>query len=231
MKQLLMAVVLIVAGLGWTESRGAEIRYSDVIYLDEVNLPPLQLKALARVPLMFSRDNSSIIGHIAPGQTVTVLGVGASQYYVNVRIATGQARGWLRLDALEPPAPEVLADLKRRRERAVKHKELIARHEVIIGMTRDEVRASLGKPDKIARTVTADGEAEQWSYVTYRYLPQYNYFYDARGQLQQNVVYQRVPTGHKIVVFRNNEVAVIEDHTQERTPPPITTVVPPLIVP
>jgi hypothetical protein len=225
-----MLVVALVGMTVTTPARAADIRYSDVMYMDEMNLPPLMLKVRVRAPLMFTRDRSSILGHVSPGQVVTVLGVGETQYYISSQIATGPARGWVRSDAIEPLAPEVLADIKQRRERTQKHKDLIDRHEVAIGMTPEEVRASLGKPDKTTRTVTKEGAEELWSYVTYRYLPQYSYVQDKYGQMNPNVIYQRMPIGHKTIVFRNGEVALIEDHVEDRPPPPVSTVVPPLII-
>ena len=39
----------------------AEIRYDDVIYLDEWKQPALHLKALYRTPITFSRDPRSIL--------------------------------------------------------------------------------------------------------------------------------------------------------------------------
>jgi hypothetical protein len=223
-------MVVVLAGMTAMNARGADIRYSDVMYLDEVDLPPLMLKVVARAPLTFTRDNSSILGYVSPGQVVTVLGVGEQQYYIATRIATGPARGWVRLDAMEKPDPQVLNDLKEQRDQVLKHKELIANHEIALGMTADEVRASLGKPDKTTRTVTKDGEEIIWSYVTYRYLPHYDYFRDKYGQLNQTVIYQRVPIGHKTVVFRDGRVTMIEDHDEEKNPAPVTTVVPPLII-
>lgn len=223
---LMILATLLVAG----SVTGAEIRYADVVYLDDIKAPPLQLKVLTRSPLTFSRDSSSLLGHVAAGQVVNVLAIGTGQYYIATRIATGPARGWMQASACEAPKEEVMADINQRRDRAVKHKELIERHEVAIGMSPEEVRASLGKPDKTTRTVMAEDKEEVWSYVTYRYLPQYNTFRDKYGQWQQTVIYQRQPIGHKTIVFRNGQVFLVEDHEEKRPQPPVTTIVPPVII-
>jgi len=223
---LTVLVAVLMAG----NATGADIRYADVVYMDDIKVAPLQLKVLTRTPLTFSRDSSSLLGHVPAGQVVTVLGMGSGQYYISTRIATGPARGWIRSDACEAPSEKVMADINQRREQTVKHKELIERHEVAIDMSTDEVRASLGKPDKVTRTVIAEGKEEIWSYVTYRYLPHYNTFRDPYGQWQQTVIYQRQPIGHKTIVCRNGLVFLIEDHEEKRPPPPVTTVVPPVII-
>ncbi len=207
--------------------RGAEIRYDDVIYLDALKLPPLKLKALVRAPITFSRDATSVVGHVSPKQTVNVLGVGEQHHYVSVIAVSGLVRGWIPVSALENVSDNTVADLKRRHARMLKHKELIERKEVALGMNKDEVRASLGRPSKTARSVTAEGEVERWSYVVYRYLPQYQRVYDRQGRLQQQVVYRRVPVGHRVVVFTNNEITRIEDESQERGAVLEGTIVPP----
>src|SRR5437867_3336257 len=108
----------------------AEIRYSDVFYLDEWKQAPLQLKAITRVPIMFSRDQSNVIAHIPKGQVATVIGWTEATYYVIVQIATGPARGWVDVRGLETPPQEVVDKLRIRRERMLANREVIARHEV-----------------------------------------------------------------------------------------------------
>jgi hypothetical protein len=194
-------------------ARAAEIRYDDVLYLDELKRPPLTLKVLARAPLTFSRDPSSIIAHLARNQPVSVLGITEKHYYVHARIPTGPARGWLRRDMVESPAAELLEDLNRQRERMLHHRELIARREVALGMTRTEVHASLGRPDRRARTLTPEGQREEWTYIVYRYVPHYQHFHDAEGRLRQTVTYQKTPSGYRLIVFDGAEVIRIQEDT------------------
>ena len=205
----------------------AEIRYDDVIYLDEWKQPALHLKALYRTPITFSRDPRSILAYLAQGEVVEVVGLGEAQHYVAARIATGAARGWGEAQALEAPPAGLLTKLRARREKAQAHRELIERHEVAGTMTRAEVHASLGKPDRTSRLRTRDGAQEQWFYIVYKYLPYYVRSYDGNGQLQQVVSYRREPAGHKVITFQNDEVVEIAEEQEENTHPPSAIVVPP----
>jgi hypothetical protein len=121
----------------------AETRYDDVIYFDESKQPTVRLKVLHRTPITFSPDPQSVIGYLAEGQRVEVVGLGENQHYVSARVATGTARGWVDARALEAPPAELLARLQARHTQTQAHRQLIDRHEVAAGMTRAEVRASL----------------------------------------------------------------------------------------
>ena len=186
-----------------------------VVLADE----PLQLKALRRAPITELRDDDrSVIGYLARGESVTVLEVGKTKHLVAAR----SARGWVEAKALEAPPAGLLEAIQKQRERAAEHRDLIARHEVAPGMTREQVQASLGKPDRRLR----EGEQEQWVYVTYRYLPTYTSAHDAKGQSRQVVSYQRLPAGQKVVTFQAKEVAAVDDAVDERARPPATVVLP-----
>ncbi len=205
----------------------AEVRYDDVIYLAEWNQPPLHLKVLYRTPLTSTRDPHSMIAYLTEGQPVEVIGLGESQDYVKTRVATGPAQGWVNADALEAPPAELIAKLRDRREKAEAHRDLIERHEAAVGMTRVEVRASLGKPDRMSHIRVPEGAEEQWFYITYRYLPHYPRRYDANGQLGQVVSYRRAPAGQRVITFRNDEVVEIADQPTEQSPPPSVVTTPP----
>jgi hypothetical protein len=213
--------VMLVAVAQIAALHAAEIRYADVIYLDDWNQPPLHLKVMRRTPLLFSRDSLGFIGYLAPGQSVEVTGLGEDLHWVVARVATGPATGWVDASALEPPPAEFLAKLRQRREKTKAHRDVIERHEVTTGMTRLEVRASLGKPGRTVRLQSKLGEEERWLYVTYKYVPHYTQKRNEAGQLRQIVSYQRVPAGHRIVTFREDEVVeVADDQTEESRPPP-----------
>jgi hypothetical protein len=205
----------------------AEIRYDDVIYLDEWKQPALHLKALHRTPLTFSRDQSSILAYLAPGEVVEIVGLGETQHYVAARIPTGPARGWVDAQALEAPPAELVAKLQARREKAQAHREMIERHEIALTMTRTEVRASLGKPDRTSRLRSREGGEEQWFYTEYKYLPYYTQTYDGSGELRQVVSYRREPTGRKVITFRNDEAVEIAEEQGDKTRSPSVIIVPP----
>ena len=61
----------------------------------------------------------------------------------------GGVAAWVPYNELEPLPEGLLANFKKSEERRKVVDELIARNEVAIGMTIDEVGRSLGKPQKI----------------------------------------------------------------------------------
>jgi len=205
---------------------GGETRYDDVIYLDGLNQPALHLKALRRTPVMFSRGLDSAIGYLAPHQTVEVLGVGEDQLLISGRVATGPVQGWVDARDLEAPPPELIARLRARAQQAQANRGLIERHEVAVGMTHSDVRASLGRPDRTAGIRTRQGDEEQWFYTTYRYLPYYTRDTDANGNPRQEVRYHREASGHKVITFHNDEVVEVTEQQDEQQARPGITVLP-----
>ncbi|HUI07916.1 MAG TPA: hypothetical protein VL486_13025 [Verrucomicrobiae bacterium] len=203
-----------------------EVRSDDVIYLAEWGPPSLRLKALYRTPLTSTRDRRSMIAYLAEGQPVEVIGLGDKQDYVKARVAMGPVQGWVDADALEAPSTEFIARLRDRRQKAEAHRDLIERHEVVTGMTRAEVRASLGKPDRVLRQRTEPGDKEQWVYITYKYLPHYGQRDDAAGQPRPVVSYRRVQAGQKVIRFLNDEVVGIGDEPTESSTAPPTAAAP-----
>ena len=211
--------VTLVAVLQVATLHAAEVRYDDVVYLNDWNQPVLHLKSLRRAPVTFSRDPNSVIGYLAKGQVVEINGLGENQHYLAASLPTGLVCGWVEADALEPSPAELLAKLRERREKAKAHRELIERHEVVNGMTRAEVRASVGAPDRTARLRTKLGDEEQWFYITYKYVPQYTQHHDERGRVGQLVSYRRAPSGHKVVTFHGDEVVeTAGDQAEESSP-------------
>jgi len=55
-------------------------------------------------------------------------------------------------------------------------KEAIKNKQVMIGMTKNDVIASWGRPDDINRSISASGTSEQWVYERGDYNSQYVYF-------------------------------------------------------
>jgi hypothetical protein len=201
-------------------SCAAETRYGDVLYLSEWKQPPLSLKVLHRAPVTRTRNSNSVMAYLAPGQTVEVVGVGEGQDYIKARIATGPVQGWVDAGALEFPPRELLAELRERRERTEARRDLVEHHEVVVGMTSAEVRASLGKPSRRTQVHGKQGDEEQWRYVVYQHVPHYEQRLDANGQWRSVVSYQRVESGQKVIRFRKDEVIEITDEPTEQSPAP-----------
>ncbi len=228
MRRRLVAFAMFYLLCGAVTLPAAESRDDDMIYLDEWKQPALHLKALNRTPVTLTRDRQSILGYLTPGEVVEVVALGETQHFVAARIATGGARGWVDAQALESPPAGLVAKLQARREKTQAHREMIERHEVAVTMTRTEVRASLGKPERISQRHTQAGQEEQWFYTVYKYLPHYIHAQNSNGQVQQVVSYRREPAEDRIITFHNDEVVEIIEQPKENTHPPAVIVASPV---
>ncbi len=210
-----------------------EIRHNDVLYLDEVGMRPIPLKARFGTQITFSRGASAVLGSLRAGQTVQLIGYAEKRYYVQKPIALGTVRGWVDAEALEPLTLEQRAVLDQQCERARTIKPAIARHEVLIGMTQPEVLAAVGQPQEKSSSRTAQGDEENWSYVTYRYEP-YTQSSFVNGFYVTQTLNRKVVTGGREVVFRNGVVSTIrarEGGVQAQEMPPPVVVPVPVIIP
>src|ERR1051325_9680737 len=79
--------------------RAAEIRYEDVVYLDEIRANRIPLKTTRAIALTVSRDQSTVLAYLPEGQKLSLLGFGTKRHYVETQIASGKARGWVDIDA------------------------------------------------------------------------------------------------------------------------------------
>jgi hypothetical protein len=102
-------------------------------------------------------------------------------------------------------------NLKKLLERTQKVEELIRNRQVALGMTSEEVKASLGKPSRTSAKINAQGKEEKLEFSIYERVPQTTTGRDAFGQLVQTVVYVKVEVGTLAVNFKDGVVSEIEE--------------------
>ena len=210
-----------------------EIRHNDVLYLDEVGMKPIPLRARYATQITFGRSPSAALSSLRAGHVVHLIGYAEKRYYVERPIALGTVRGWVDADALEPLTLEQRAVLDQQRERARTIKPAIARHEVLIGMTQPEVLAAAGPPQEKSSSRTAQGDEDTWTYVAYRVEP-YTQTSFVNGFYVTQTLTRRVAAGGKEIVFRNGVVTTLrakEGGTQAQEMPPPVVVPVPVIIP
>jgi hypothetical protein len=189
---------------------GAVIREEGAIYLEDFLQKPMKLSVLADAPIYYSAGLGRYLGTLRKGQFVELQAIADHAYRVRGRAQQGQVAGWVEPQFLSPLKKDFIANVKQNAARQAEVQELIARNEVAINMTHDEVLASLGKPQKKSARVDASGRQETWDYLRYERVPQQMLGRDQFGRLTTVTTYVKVPVGRLSVAFENGLVAALE---------------------
>jgi len=189
---------------------GAVIREEGAIYLEDLLMKPALLATIADAPIYYHSDLGRYLGTLKKGQIIELQAVGESAYRVRGMAQQGQVAGWVDPKFLNPLKKDFLDNLKQNAARLEKVKALIARNEVAINMTPEEVMQALGKPSKKTSRLDAKGREDVWEFVRYERVPQEVIGRDPAGNLVKSVTYVKVPTGKLAVTFADNLVSSLE---------------------
>ena len=167
------------------------IREPGAIYLSDFGQKPMKLKVLKpNSPCYFDITMSRFAGTLRFPQIVQVEAVSDTGARIRGNAMQGGVAAWVAFDQLEPLPEGLLANFKKSEERRKLVERLIAKNEVAIGMTADEVGRSLGKPQKTTKRADKNGVQQVWEYVKYDLVPQTAY---APGYNQSVVTYPGGP--------------------------------------
>jgi hypothetical protein len=181
---------------------GAVIREPGAIYLEDLLPKPVKVVTIFDAPIYYKIDLQRYLGTLRKGQFVELQAVSDNAYRVRGMAQQGQVAGWVESKYLTP--------LKQNAARREAVQALIAKKEVAINMTPDEVALALGKPTKTTSRLDAAGRADIWEYVRYELQPQQSVGRDGFGNLVTAVTYVKVPVGKLAVTFANNLVSALE---------------------
>jgi hypothetical protein len=202
------------------------IRETGAIYLSDFGQKPLRLRVLRPAPCYFDINMTRYAGTLRFPQVVQVEAF--SDYGCRMRgnARQGGVAAWVPYSELEPLPEDLLANLKKSEERRKIVDELIARNEVAIGMTIDEVGRSLGRPQKVTNRADKEGTSQVWEFIKYDLVPQTTYA-PAYGQTIVNpphrppvvipgggyyptTIYVKVPVGRLKVSFTDGIVDALD---------------------
>ncbi len=147
------------------------------------------------------------LGTLLGGQKVDLIAFTEKACRVRGRAAHDTIVGWVGLKHLKADDPGLFDRLKKAAARQAEVEKFIARKEVAIGMTEDEVIRTLGRPDEETSNVNPDGATSSFSYVTYDRIPQRSLARDRYGRLIQTITYIKVETGRITVEFAEGVVS------------------------
>lgn len=199
MRQILLLALLAVSAA----ASSPIVREAGAIYLSDFNIPPVRLAMLREAPCYFEMDARRFAGMLRYPQSVKLDAVGpGGMLRVRGNARQGGVAAWVDQTSLQPLPEGFVESLRRAEERRKRVDELVARNEVALGMTLDEVTRSLGKPQKRSSRSSREGTTQVFEYIKYKLVPQ-TVFTPAYAQSIEG--YRPVP-GERLqtVVMRSN---------------------------
>jgi hypothetical protein len=210
-KAFLLCLALLLLSINTqAATSGAVIREEGSIYLEDLLIKPARLATVADAPIYYLSDLGRYLGTLKKGQIVELQAVSDTAYRVRGMAQQGQVAGWVDPKFLNPLKKDFLENLKLNAARRKEVLALIAKNEVAINMTPEEVMHSLGKPAKKTSRLDAKGREDVWEFVRYERVPQEVIGRDPGGNLVRSITYIKVPSGRLAVTFGNNLVSALE---------------------
>lgn len=251
MKSFVLALGLLVAVPGILPASSPIIRDPNAIYLSDFGQKPMKLKLQEAAPCYFDLALTRYGGTLKFPQAVQVEAFADNACRIRGNAQQGGVAAWLEYKYLEPLPDGLLASLKKAEERRQMVEALIAKNEVAIGMTVEEVGRSLGKPQKVTKRADKDGTQQVWDFIKYELVPQTTYVpgYNQTvvqlpndkkkkkpdtvivqgGGLVPATTYVKVPVGKLTVTFKDNVVESL-DQSEGTLTAEVSVVTPPINV-
>ena len=189
---------------------GAVIREEGAVYLEDFLKQPVRLTTLADTSIFYQKDLGRYLGTLRKGQIVELQAVGETAYRIRGKAQQGQVAGWVVPAAHSPVRQDFLDHLRQNALRKSEVDAFIAKNEVAVHMTPEEVTKSLGKASKTTSRLDANGREETWEFVRYKTVPQEVTASDSAGRLVKRIAYVKVPNGKLAVTFQNSLVSALE---------------------
>ena len=200
------------------------LREDGVLYFDG-NLPDKVVATIhAGTTVYLRRDFQLALAALYPGQKVELIGMSPEGYLLKATVRNNSITGWIQPSDLPSgidPAIFVQAQKNQAHHDAVA--VAIANKTVVQGMTSDEVKLSVGRPESTTSHTDPNGASLVWTYTTYREDPQYEYALDPFGRAVLQTYYVKIPIGQLVVGFANNLVVSVTEHKTDPNSPGVVT--------
>jgi hypothetical protein len=201
-----------------------DLREQGVLYF-EGNLPDkVTVTVHTDLTVYLHRDFQMALAAFGQGQELELIGMSPEGFLVKGNYRNNTVTGWIKPEDLPSGVdPSLFAEAKKNQEHHDAVAVAIANKSVIQGMTPDEVKESLGRPDQTSVHTDATGSVQTWVFTTYREVPQYSYALDAFGRAVLQTYYVKIPVGQMIVNFSNGAVTSFEEHKTDPNSPGVVT--------
>lgn len=201
-----------------------ELQEQGVLYFYG-NLPDKVTATIhANTTVYLHRDFQMSLAALYAGQKVELIGMSPEGYLLKTNYRNNTIIGWIRPEDLPSGIdPAIFAEAKKNQAHNDAVAVAITNKNVIQGMTPDEVKQSVGRPEQVSSKVDPGGSALTWVYTTYVEQPQYQYTLDAFGRPVLSTYYVKIPIGQLIVSFVNGYVISVEQHKTDPNSPGVVT--------
>lgn len=181
------------------------------VYLEGMVTQPVTLTIPKTTGAYYDVNGSRWLGNVFANQKVQLLAVSEKAYRIRARAKQGQIAGWVRKDAVTG-VPDGFEDkLVKFHQRYELVKQLIDNKQVALGMTPEEVTASIGPPDTKSSHLDEKGSSITYEFISYTKTPQTVIAYDRAGYPFQTTKYVEVESGRVTIKFTNNLVTSISE--------------------
>lgn len=190
-----------------------ELRDPDVLYFDQ-NLPEKIVFTLEKnANVYLDKDFQTLAAALPPGTKVQISGLtNDGNYLVTTKYRGTRIEGWAMASELPAVDPKLIDAAKKSQEWHDSVQKAIKEKRVVQGMTLDEVKQSMGKPDRTSFRQDAQVRFDTWSYITYELVPQNTYVTDSLGRVTLQTIYVKKPVGELTIEFNGGVVTGLEEH-------------------
>jgi hypothetical protein len=200
------------------------LREDGVLYFDG-NVPnKVEATLHTSTTVYLRRDFQMALAALYNGQKIELIGMSPEGYLLKTNYRNNTITGWIRPEDLPSGIdPAIFAEAKKNQQHHDAVTVAITNKDVIQGMTPEEVKQSVGRPDQVSSKVDPSGSALTWVYTTYVEQPQYQYTLDGFGRPVLSTYYVKIPVGQMIVGFANGTVISVEQHKTDPNSPGVVT--------
>ena len=163
----LLGFLLSTSGLDAADSRAKSSLLNsdpDVVYAEEFTEKEIEFLVVKPATVFATKKGGRKLGVLKADSKVTFIGMTEKAYKVRGTATHGKVLGWVSPRFLGSKDKDFVENLKKVYERQKVIRELVAKHEVAIGMSIEEVSASLGKPTKTKVRQTVKGRTGVWEF-------------------------------------------------------------------
>lgn len=210
--------------VGFTMPADAEIRREkkssllnndpNVVYREEFTAKPIELLVVKPGAVYPTKEGGRVRGNLRVESKVELIGFTDRAYNIRGELTNGTGvSGWVSPQVLASRDKDFVANLEKLYERQLKVRELIAKGQIALGMTPDEVGLIFGEPTKATMRRTAKGRSGTWQFIKYEEQKNYTLVRDpTTGNVYRQLAsITKQEVNNTKIEFEDDVVSAIEE--------------------